>query len=394
MSLPPALLSASLLAACGLGGVPVEANDETPPSDAGAALDWPELAEVDAELTALMEDHRIPGLAACIVEGDRLAWCQGYGYADADRGLPVTSQTPFLLASVSKAVAATAVVQGHEQGVLDLDEDIDEVLPFAVSHPEAPGRAITPRMLLAHTGGIDDNWDVLDDTYVDGADSPVALLDFLESYLVPGGSRYDEVWNYTELGPGEESTYSNVGAALAAGSLEAASGQPFAAWCEQEIFAPLGMEGSAWFLSELDEDTVARPHEWRAGGFEVLDHYGFPDYPSGQLRAPAVDVARFLRAAMGGGAGPEARILGAEAQAEMLEVAWPELDPDQGLGWYRWELDGETVWGHNGGEVGASTEILWWPERDRGVVVLMNAEGRGNTLVAAERILRDAPLGG
>ena len=214
----------------------------------------------------------------------------------------------------------------------------------------------------------------------------------MESYLRAGGSRYDEDNNFTWDAPGETTEYSNIGAALTAQVLTDATGTSFPSWCQDRIFAPLGMDDTAWFLSDLDQEQLAVPTEWWRGGYEEIGHYGFPDYPSGQLRSSAVDVSRFLRVAMGGGSARGVELLSASAQAEMLEPAYPALDPDQGIGWSRWDLDGDEVWGHNGGESGASTEILWWPETGRGVVVLMNAEGKGRTLADVERVLRDAEL--
>ena len=391
VSLP---LTLGLTFACSPHGSadPPEVNDDEGGVDGdGAAFDWPSLSDVDAAVLAQMDQDHVPGLSACIIEGEEIAWCQGYGWADMGDQRVVTPDTPFLLASVSKVVTATAVMQGVEEGLYDLDDDIDASLPFAVQHPRSDA-PLTRRQLLAHTAGVADNWDIMDASYTDHGDSPVALGDFLESYLVEGGTRYDADENFVGAGPDRTMAYTNVGNALAGYSLEAASGLDFAAWCETSIFTPLGMADSAWFLSEHDQSELAVPYEWRRGDYEEVGHYGFPDYPSGQLRSSAVDVARFLRATMQDGQVGESQFVCAESVAEMTTVVDADLDRDQGLGWYRWRLDGETVWGHNGGEWGASAEILWWPERDRGVVVLMNSEGDDDSLAAIERILRDAEI--
>ena len=227
----------------------------------------------------------------------------------------------------------------------------------------------------------------MDALYTDG-DPRLALGDFLEDYLTPGGAHYDEVDNFTGAGPGARAVYSNIGAGLVGYLVEASTGQDFADYCDAHLFAPLGLEeeGIGWYLADVEREAVAVPYEWWLGDYRPVAHYGFPDYPSGQLRAGAEPVARFLLAIMGGGGS----VVEAATVEEMMTIQFPDLDADQGLGWYRWRLDGETVWGHNGGELGAATEILFWSEEGRGVVVLMNGEGDAGSIPAIERAIRDA----
>lgn len=379
--------------AAGCAAEPVEAGGRPEGEgtvDGGERVVWPDLPDLDAQIAAEMVRSRVPGLSACLIVGERLAWCRGYGVADLDTERAVTADTPFLLASVSKVATAGALAVAWERGLLDLDDDVSDLLSFPVRHPDAPQEPITPRQLVAHAGGVGDNWDVMDNSYTDDADSPIALEDFLRDYLVPAGAHYDARANFVGAGPGRRAAYSNIGAALVGLVVEQAVGEPFDQWCERELFTPLGMHGASWFLADMDADTVAVPTEWRGGGHKEIGHYGFPDYPSGQLRASAVDTARLLRSVVDGGAAGGVRVHAEETVGELLRVQFPGLDPDQALGWYRWELDGERVWGHNGGESGAATEIVWWPEREIGVVVLMNAEGRRDTLEVVERAVRDA----
>ena len=94
-----------------------------------------------------------------------------------------------------------------------------------------------------------------------GSDSPVALGDFLGSYLVAGGSRYDAEENFYDAAPGEKMKYSNIGSALLGLLVEAWTGEAFDAFCEREIFAPLGMANTHWFLHDFyDVGAVALPH--------------------------------------------------------------------------------------------------------------------------------------
>jgi CubicO group peptidase (beta-lactamase class C family) len=341
---------------------------------------------MDATIVDIMEADHIPGLATCAIGAEGVLWCKGYGFADIASERDVTKDTPFLLASVSKTITATGLAVAAERGLVDLDASVGPTVGFDVRHPEAQNATISARMLASHTSGIRDNWDVMDESYTDGADSPIELGDFMEDYLASSGAHYDADQNFVGDGPLDRAVYSNVAAALGALVLEEAAGQPFDAWCDDELFGPLGMEDTAWFIADMDRSTLAVPYEWWRGEFDRVGHYGFPDYPSGQLRASARDTAVFVHAVMTAADGP----VSAESRTELLRVQYPELDEDQGLGWYRWRLDGQQVWGHNGGESGASTEVLWDPEAELGVVVLMNAEGRGATLEKVERAVLKA----
>ena len=133
---------------------------------------------------------RLPGVSAAIVRGGRL-WSRGFGEANLARNRPVDSGTLFMLASISKTVICTAVMQAVEDGLFALDDDVDDVLGFSVRIPGFPNRKITARQLLTHTSSIRDRWPVWDDLYSEG-DSPIGLGEFLEGYLVPGGEDYRE----------------------------------------------------------------------------------------------------------------------------------------------------------------------------------------------------------
>ena len=143
----------------------------------------------------------------------------------------------------------------------------------------------------------------------------------------------------------------------------------------QQSSAPVSERGMACGVTSLR----ARAREW-----QTIDHYGFPDYPNGQLRADARSMAVLLAAVSSGGSTLGTTLLETSSVDEMLRVQAPQLDEEQGLMWYQWQLDGETVIGHNGGEVGVSAEILFRQSDGRGVVVLMNSEGGRSTLEDVE----------
>ena len=169
----------------------------------------------------------IPSVAACIIKNDQIVWNYSYGFADINQGTRASEETIYTLASISKVVTATAVMQLFEQDEIDLDEDINQYLSFPVRNPHYPDEKITPRMLLTHRSGLawpnDEDPDFYE-TYPNDSASP--LFPWIKEYIVPGGSEYvSRIWKL--IPPGTYELYSNVGAALLGHLVEAVSGDDF-----------------------------------------------------------------------------------------------------------------------------------------------------------------------
>jgi len=351
------------------------------PEDDGDGL--VEVPELDAFIEARLDQAEVPGLAAAIVVEGSLRWVGAYGWANLEEERPVTPDTTFMLASVSKTVTATAVMQVIEDGDLALDDDVEEVLAFWVANPSHPADPITTRQLLLHTSSIVDNWDVLAGYYVQG-DSPIPLGTYLEDYLDPAGALYDAADNYAGSAPGARYDYSNMGASLAGYLVEAATGTPFDAHCEARIFEPLGMTDTGWHLADIDTSVLAMPYGGSPGSYVPYGHYGYPDYPDGALRTSVVQLARFLAANMGDGSLGPARILEAGTLELMRTVSAPSIAPDQGLVWYYEPSLGDDVIGHNGGDDGVSTDMYYRLSDGVGIIVLTNGEARWGPMLAIE----------
>lgn len=118
------------------------------------------VAAQEGSLEAFLADQRVagglPGLAAAVVDGAGFEWATGLGWAEIDRR-PVTPDTPFLVASVSKPVTATALVAAASEGLIALDDDLRGAFSFPVAHPYFPDAPVTPRELLAHASSIVDD---------------------------------------------------------------------------------------------------------------------------------------------------------------------------------------------------------------------------------------------
>jgi CubicO group peptidase (beta-lactamase class C family) len=324
-------------------------------------------SNLDSIIVAKMDQHHIPGLAASIVRDGNIIWTGSYGYANIEDNIEVVDSTLFMLASVSKTVTGVALMKLWEAGSFELDDDINNYLPFEVRNPFFPDSAITFRMLLTHTSSINDNWAEM--PYYIG-DSPIPLCQYLEDYLVPGGEYYHTI-NYNSFPPGTNWDYCNVAVSLVGCLVEQIAGN-FSTYCKDFIFSPLDMYETSWFLAGLDTTHIARPYTYSGGTYHVYPHHGYSDYPAGQLRTSALQLSRFLITFMQGGKIGSTRILDSTTVSLMTTAQYPQINVNQGLIWYRMLVDGRLIWGHSGGDRGVGTSMFYCPAEGTGVIFLGN----------------------
>ena len=328
-----------------------------------------DLETLDTNILAVMDGHHIPGVAACAVKNGEVVWTGTYGYADIEQNISVTSDTLFMLGSVSKIVTGIAFMQLCEDGLIDLDDDINDYLPYAVIHPDYPNSTITPRMLLSHVSGIHDNWNILGPLQVSGMDSTLTLEVFTHGYLTPNGTYYNTA-NFNDAEPGTEYDYTNVGATLIAYLVETISNTTFEEYCQQNIFLPLGMNNTSWFLSNLDTDMIAVPYLYDGSSNTALDHYSSAVYPCGFMRTSVSQQTRLLIALMEAGTLGETSILNNNTLQMMMKHHYPDLTSIYGLFFENYGV----LWGHGGVGPGVSTRMFFYPEVHEGVIVMANFE--------------------
>ena len=302
--------------------------------------------EVATDIVVQMQQGNIPGMAVAVTKPGEILWTGAFGWANLENNRAVTVDTPFMLASVSKTVTAAAVMKAEEQGRLSLGDEVNVRLPFKVDNPKLDDERIEVRHLVSHTSGIKDNWGQM--PYADG-DSPHALGAYLEGYLVAGGTWYDADKNFYAYAPGTGVNYGNIATALAGYLVEVHTDAPFDAFCEDTLFDVLDMDQTGWHLQDFDPATVAMPYGLRQGEFEALGHYGYPDYPDGQLRSSVSDMATFLAAVSHDGSFQNKRVLAPETVTRMFQPPVPEMSTSQFVFWYEDRWAGRDVVGHNGG---------------------------------------------
>jgi CubicO group peptidase (beta-lactamase class C family) len=331
--------------------------------------------DLDTAIQEQLEAAKLPGAVVAVIQDNRIVFVKGYGYANLEQKRPVTADTIFQIASVSKLVTATTLMRLYEQGKFGLDDDINAYLPFSVRNPQYPETSITFRMLLAHTSSIADG-PSYESTYTLGksADSPLALGDYLRDYFTPDGTYYDAQNNFTADPPGAVYAYSNVGFGLVGYLAERIAGQPFEQLSRQEVFIPLGMTSSAWFHRDTDSSRWAMPYQYQiiSRSYVPLGAYGFATYPDGALKTSANDFVRFLSPFINNGQTLDGNpYLKPETVAEMVRVQYPESGETNGLAW----VVNPTNVQHTGGDPGVSTLAVVNLAKHRGLVIFTNGGG-------------------
>ncbi|MFA9427530.1 serine hydrolase [Natronorubrum sp. A-ect3] len=343
---------------------PVAAADDrvSPETHAGSAGEPLEPADIDTLIEAAMTEHDVAGATVAYVEGDELVYAEGYGYADYETGDAVDpNETAFMIGSVSKLLVWTAVMQGVEDGTLDLDEPVGTYLD---AYEFEGDDEVTLAHLATHAGGYDDRFKglfVQDHGEIDDWEGK------LESEMPP------QIWE-----PGETISYSNHGTALAGLVVQEAYGEPFESHIENEIFDPLGMD-SATFVQPVPEDrTLSEGHVPVDDGFETRDPaiLGIP--PAGSVSATAPDMGTFALAKLQEGAvehdGEDVQLLEAESVEELFEQQATNHPGVHGVGYGYMlsEYRGEQLVMHTGGTEHFHTAFVLFPEHDAGLFVSFN----------------------
>lgn len=343
----------------------------------------------DQKISFLMRIAGFPSLSACIIKDDQVIWSKGYGYYDLSECKLATINTVYLLASITKTIVGTALMQLYDRGLFNLDDDVNTFLPFDLRNPNFPDDPITFRMLLSHTSSLNMNEQKQYYWFNFSGDPPFDFFPepFLRDFLLPAGKYYDaSIWS-TDYRPGEYAMYANVGFDIISYLVEIISGEPFLEYCNTYIFAPLDMKNTGFNFSRFDIDRVAIPYQRIIGryytinelGFMYEEEWGTPSeeyyrvrfYPAGGLYSTVSDLSHFLIAHMNEGEYNGARILEKET-VELMHEVQPENSIEYGLAWFHTSIKGFSVSGHNGDLDGVDTWMLYNQTENIGIIYLAN----------------------
>lgn len=329
---------------------------------------WPAIVKADTKPFSLEERMRaygVPGVSVAVVHDGKLAWARGWGVRDANTCAPVTTETHFQAASISKLVTALIALRLVEQGKLSLDKDINSYLAswkLMASGEWAP-KSVTLRGLLSHTAGLNVHGFP---GYPVGAPVPTAVQ------VLDGAAPAVTEAVKVVLPVGRQWQYSGGGYVIAQLALSEAIGVPFDKLAEREVFRPLGMRRSAFaqppsprLLSQAalghGDGKVIR------GGYHIYPELG----PAGMWTTPS-DLARLLMDIQASANGRPSRLLSPSMSSQMLTP----VKGDWGLGPALFGAGAGRRFGHDGVNEGFQSTMVGYVHKGSGVIVMTNGAGK------------------
>ena len=373
-----ALAAAVGLAAQGIVAAPVGSAATSRAAAVTVAADTLTTAQrraIDEFVAGAMEElDLVPGLALAVVVDDAIVHESGFGWANVERREPVTAETVFYTASLSKALTGMAAAVLAAENRLDLDAPITRWYPgLDFPAPLAPAESTTVRRLFTHTPRFLNSGVNFYPTFV-GRYTDAELVRVLNGYSVPNnGFRY-----------------SNMSYAIASEILGKAGGAAWQDVIAAAVFEPVGMRRTTARASRVPIRGVATPYTRTTGGFLARPPLKTDDNITGAggFYSTARDLARYVVANLN-----EGRIDGRQAlpAAAVREARRPQAEVDAeffefhrrayGLGLYVADYDGDTLLHHFGGIAGGfRSHMSWMPEHRIGVVVLQNEADTGSNL--------------
>ena len=325
-------------------------------------------ARLERAIPRLLDEGVVPGLSIALIQKGQLAWHRGFGVKNAQTKEPVTANTTFEAASLSKPVFAYAVLKLVDAGKLDLDTPLQRYLPgnYAVGN-DARLAQITARHVLSHTPGFP-NW------------------------RRPGGPL---TIHFT---PGERFSYSGEGFVYLAKVVEHITGEQFNDFMKRMVFDPLGMPDSSYVWRDSYDTQHSFPHS--ATGNPVGQNKSNQPNAAASLRTTAQDYGRFLLALLHGtGLKPATRrqmftpqIKLSESGTNNTKSAPEKLSPylSWGLGWgLQTTADGLAFW-HWGDNGNTKAYVVVYDKQQLGLVVFTNS---ANGLGVIPEIIQEAIAG-
>lgn len=367
IAIPTKALARSMLIVSTLVAVPIHAAPVAEP---------PAFAQIiEREVPALMKGAKIQGAAVGLIVDGRLVFARGYGYADHAGKVRATPDTVFVAASLSKPIASWVTMRLAEQGRMQLDRPVAEMIsPWPLAQNQFDYRQITIRHLLSHTAGTTlggyQGW-------LDYKELPT-----LEESLAGKTNGRGAVELFAPVGA--KFQYSGGGYTLMQLAIERSTKRKYADWARELVFRPLGMKHSSVAMTPNLLAGAAEGHG--DDGSPVPMRYYAEQAPS-TLSTTVNDFARWMIAGMADS--PGAHPL-SQAQLDLMytpaDLNAPRA-PDEaayGMGHFIERLaDGSTVVGHDGrNQAGFRAKFLMRPSTGDGIVFFSNSR----TGLALDRI--------
>lgn len=333
--------------------------------------------EVERFLVKKFEERQVPGFSVSIVSGRDIVWSKGFGYSNLEEEVPTTIETVYRVASVSKPVIATGLLQWMDRGLFHLDDPVNSLLKDVKIQTDF-GEQPTVRNILSHTSGLP--------VHVD----PVCF-DLSETISLEEMIRESAI---AVRPPNQEIVYSNTAFNIIGYLVGSFAGRPYPDYMREGLFEPLEMYSSDFEQTSHIRGLMAQPYS-RKKDYPieaVRPWYGgsIPEKPCGSLFSTAIDLGHFLIAQMNGGIYKDRRILKDETVEEMhrLQSCAGSSRSGYALAWKRTWHHGTLMLSHTGGNLGWTAHVAFYPGLETGIVILCNLNDNSGWRPPAREALR------
>lgn len=317
-----------------------------------------------------MASDSVAAIAVAVIDSGRVVHLSANGFRDLERNIKASVNTAFHIASVSKTVTNMAVFKLVESGKIDLNADINKYLPFEVKNPHYRNDVITVRELLNHRSGIKDDYKIYESHWNEPKGDPkLELGPFLRDYLNVNGKLYAEE-HFESDSSYKSFSYSNTGVALLGLIVETVSGMKYEEFCQANIFKPLGMVNTSWFLRNLDSSLVAKTYVKDSLGLTFKGHNGYPDYPGGQLRTSILDYSNLLVSYLNS---ENNKFILTKTTTLKITPA-PTVSQEGYFTWFLKAVNNHLYYTHGGGDTGVRTIVIMDVVERRAIIIFANSE--------------------
>lgn len=350
----------------------------------------------DSLTTALQKankDGELVGFSVAIIDKEGILYNEGFGHADSKNQKAYQTNTIQNIGSISKTLIGISLFKAQELGKLQLDDPINNYLPFEVVNPNYPDTPITLRQLATHTSSISDyeeNYlkgfilekEVLDDdevpfTHFQKPDKRIPLLDFLEANFSKTGTWYTPEM-FSKNKPGSTFEYSNFGADLCALVIQQATEMRYKDFTQTYIFDPLQMQNSGWAIKDIDDSKRSKFYLFKD---QKIADYTCITYPDGGLFTSSEDLSKYLSELINGYQG-KGTLLTSENYTEFFKKHFDTKINESGrinVGTfveYNNDFIGSTdlLIGHNGSDLGSLAMMYFNPKTNIGKILMINTD--------------------
>ncbi|MEO8846417.1 MAG: serine hydrolase domain-containing protein [Kofleriaceae bacterium] len=336
-------------------------DEDMPEAPHGLVADPPgSIDELRARIARVLDREHIAGAAIALVGRDGPIYVGGIGVRDRATRAPMTGDTAFRVGSLSKSVIALGVMRLVDQGKLDVDRPLREIVPdLQIENPWEAVAPVTLAQCLEHTAGFDDLR--FNEIFTDDEGLPVR-----DALAINPRSRRVR-WR-----PGTRHAYSNVGYTVAARAIEVASGEPFDVYLRREILAPLGITDADFRRTDA---LAARLASGYMDDDEPIVFRTFAHRPAGALLASADDLAKLVRfwLVRGEGYPPIVSPAGLARIERSGTLPYPHLASDYGFANYGDVMHPVLSRGHDGGMPGFHASFRYFSSLGVGYALLLNS---------------------